>query len=185
MWPREEAARTETAAQTAAAVRRRPEISRQPLAARHRAATYPNLQTACLAGVRTVGGDKCGTTINLGHGGTSAGVTRTLCGQDSQCPSGERCCHLTGFCFDDAHAALCAMPPEGTNYPCITNEDCLPGDFCDAPSCDGPGGCKPIGFCDALLEPVCGCDGKTYVNPPCAASKGVRVASEGECVNTR
>jgi Cys-rich repeat protein len=143
--------------------------------------TYPNLQTACLAGVRTVGGGRCGATINIGQGGNSAGITRTLCGQDSQCPSGERCCHLTGFCYDDAHAALCATPPPGTNYPCITNQDCFTGDFCDAPSCDGPGGCKQMEICDALLEPVCGCDGKTYVNPPCAASKGVRVASEGQC----
>jgi hypothetical protein len=134
--------------------------------------------------VRAVTSGECGKTVNIGQGGNSAGISRTLCGQDSQCASSERCCAITGFCYAEEKAALCALPPEGTTRPCLSNADCLTeSEFCDGAGCDGPGGCKPFGTCGAVLEPVCGCDGKSYVNAPCAASAGVRVASRGQCEN--
>jgi hypothetical protein len=146
--------------------------------------TYPDLQTACLAGVRAIYRGGCGDEVVVGGGGASAGVTRTLCGSDAQCPTGEHCCAITGYCLDEAHAGLCAYPPPGTTRACLSNADCFTeSEYCDGAGCDGPGGCKRLGTCGAVLDPVCGCDGKSYVNAPCAASAGVRIASQGQCEN--
>ena len=144
--------------------------------------TYPNIQTACFYGVRTSNMGACGSEQLIGGGGRSGGRKLTLCGADSQCPDGQSCCALTGLCYEKADAALCAYPPEGTSRACLTNADCFTEDeFCDGAGCTGPGGCKRYGACGALLKPVCGCDRQTYVNAECASSKGVRVASDGEC----
>ncbi|HKP60340.1 MAG TPA: Kazal-type serine protease inhibitor domain-containing protein [Polyangiales bacterium] len=65
---------------------------------------------------------------------------------------------------------------------------CGDGEFCDFPissSCgaaDGPGVCKPTEVdCTALLDPVCGCDGKTYGNACDAQAHGVSVRKRGDC----
>ncbi len=125
----------------------------------------------------------CGSTVQLGLGGSSAGIAVTLCGSDSQCPSGQHCCGITGTCFDAAHAALCVLPPPGTSRACLTDADCpFEGDYCSGDGCDSPGGCKAAtGSCGPLLAPVCGCDGQAYVNAQCADSVGMRVASTGAC----
>jgi hypothetical protein len=132
--------------------------------------------------VRIANPGACGSVQLLGGGGSSAGKAVTLCGSDSQCPGGEHCCPITGLCYAEAEAALCAYPPEGSSRVCLTNDDCnADSEYCSAAGCDGPGGCKPLENCGALLKPVCGCDSQTYVNAECASSKGVRVASDGEC----
>ncbi|HWA73402.1 MAG TPA: Kazal-type serine protease inhibitor domain-containing protein [Polyangiaceae bacterium] len=65
---------------------------------------------------------------------------------------------------------------------------CGRGEFCSYPpdaqcgAADQTGVCQPIPMaCDAILKPVCGCDGKTYDNSCEAALQGVSVSKEGEC----
>jgi Kazal-type serine protease inhibitor domain len=67
---------------------------------------------------------------------------------------------------------------------CNANEFCnyKAGDFCGA--ADAPGTCtvKPDA-CTLQLDPVCGCDDKTYSNACAAASAGVGVSSNGACAS--
>jgi len=68
---------------------------------------------------------------------------------------------------------------------CIDNSVCLlPGQYCDQPlgACAALGSCRqrPI-TCTTESDPVCGCDGQTYVNACLARMAGVSVASTGPC----
>jgi hypothetical protein len=149
--------------------------------------TYPNQQTACLAqtNVVSVSGGGCGETVQTGGGGSSAGVREfTLCAIDENCAAGQSCCAITGFCYETSDPDRCRVPPEGTRLPCTANEHCNDYEYCLGEGCDGPGGCVSFGSeedCGVTFELVCGCDGVTYTSPACAASRGVRVATEGEC----
>jgi hypothetical protein len=145
--------------------------------------TYPDVQTACGAGVAIIGYGECGKEQIVGAGGSSSGKKVTYCATNAMCPTGQECCSITGQCYDPSQPALCAFPPEGTSFPCVDDTQCFEGhEYCFADGCEGPGGCVSIpGTCDGLLEPVCGCNGKSYVNASCAAVDGVRVAHAGEC----
>src|SRR5439155_23847566 len=62
--------------------------------------------------------------------------------------------------------------------------DCAGGDYCEKGqgACTGMGICRQQpGACIGVLEPVCGCDGRTYVNACEAARAGVSVGNEGPC----
>lgn len=152
--------------------------------------TYPDMQTACLAGANMVGvqGGGCGETIQIdGAGGSSSSTPRfvTPCGTSQHCKTGELCCSITGLCYPASDPDRCRVPPPGTRFPCTSNDQCESYEYCLGDGCSGPGGCVPLGpqeDCGVTLEPVCGCDGKTYTSAPCAAFRGVRVAAQGECV---
>jgi hypothetical protein len=148
--------------------------------------TYPDPQTACRAGANVINvtGAGCGESVIVGGGGAKGeGTTITVCATDANCGAEEACCALTTRCYPTAQPDHCRVPPEGTTFPCITNDDCLEGSYCHADTCDGPGGCKVItpGDCGVVIDPVCGCDGTSYTSADCAESRGVRIASAGEC----
>jgi len=145
---------------------------------------YPSIQAACLVGQHPIsrpGG--CGVPIaRETFTGESPRDPVIYCGFDQQCPAGQKCCAITGRCFDETIPYLCTPAPMGTLAPCLEDRQCDAGEYCFGDGCSGPGGCvAEAGQCDGLLAPVCGCDGKTYVSESCAIPAGVRVAHMGSC----
>jgi hypothetical protein len=118
-----------------------------------------------------------------------------VCGVDAQCPQGQRCCGLTGLCFDPAtDPETCTVPPPGSFFACDDQRDCdrwtgawwgdgTPFLACEPVDCSGVGACfhgHAAAECE-VVEPVCGCDGTTYTNRCGAVGAGVGVAHEGPC----
>ncbi|MBF0450616.1 MAG: carboxypeptidase regulatory-like domain-containing protein [Candidatus Magnetomorum sp.] len=67
---------------------------------------------------------------------------------------------------------------------CTTNSECGDKAICKKPTgaCDDEGICQPRPeACIMLLDPVCGCNGKTYGNACIAESSGVNINFEGTC----
>jgi hypothetical protein len=152
--------------------------------------TYPDIQTACLAGASVVApsGGGCGETISIGGGGAGGEVRLvTPCGTSDDCSQTDLCCSITGRCYPASDPDQCRLPPLGTSFPCTSNLQCEANEYCyAADGCSTPGGCvrREGEDCGVTLEPVCGCDDTTYTSAACASSRGVRVAYTGECGST-
>ncbi|MCO4763341.1 MAG: hypothetical protein KC502_17625 [Myxococcales bacterium] len=63
---------------------------------------------------------------------------------------------------------------------------CAANAYCAVPQgqCGIQGICiskPPATACTGVIDPVCGCDNKTYTNPSCAAVQGVVIKSKGAC----
>jgi hypothetical protein len=67
---------------------------------------------------------------------------------------------------------------------CKTNAQCPKGDFCAKPTgkCDDEGVCakRPI-LCPTVVDPVCGCNDKTFNNGCKAFQAGVDIKHTGKC----
>jgi hypothetical protein len=135
---------------------------------------------ACNAGIAAIQHAPCGSTSDMG------GTNLIVCGNSSAwCKGGDVCCPITGYCYDPAKPLLCVVPPAGTYFPCIQDTDCpRHSDYCVGPTCGAPGGCVSPAKkedCTGQWAPVCGCDGKTYVNAICASVERVAVDYTGQC----
>ena len=67
---------------------------------------------------------------------------------------------------------------------CKSNDDCDDASFCSKPDgdCEANGECLPRPeVCVDVVDPVCGCDGKTYRNSCEAAAAGVTLLHDGAC----
>ncbi len=67
---------------------------------------------------------------------------------------------------------------------CVDNTDCARGDLClkEASDCEGRGRCaRRPNVCPRILDPVCGCDQRTYANECLARAAGVSVLRPGDC----
>ncbi len=74
-------------------------------------------------------------------------------------------------------------PPMDATMPCDpTMDECGDG-YCSLASCgDSVGQCmdRPL-RCDGVLDPVCGCDGRTYTSECEASRTGISIDHTGEC----
>lgn len=146
--------------------------------------TYATQEAAHAAGVRTVSFGACGRGTQY----LDTGIVRDqTCGATTtHCPEGNECCPITGRCYDPIGCAgCCRFPPPGTRISCRSNDHCAGFmEYCFIATCDGLGGCirrDHLGDCSGELNPVCGCNGRSYLNACFAARAGTGVASTGAC----
>ncbi len=146
--------------------------------------TYESPQAACAPGVRLAAGPgECGVG-RVGPSFVTRPRPRIPCGNDGQCAEAAFCCPILGVCVDRNCPSCCRFVPQGTVFPCRDNADCSEGEYCGGAGCEW-GGCMRVpsggANCAGPVNPVCGCDGRSYDNTCFANSAGVRIAATGTC----
>jgi hypothetical protein len=123
----------------------------------------------------------CGGTGQCLQGTTCGDNLRLVCGCDGQTYDNECTAQHYGVAVayegecDDIDAGI----PSTTG--CSSNADCDDAEYCHIEGCAETGECSGTMPCDAILAPVCGCDGQTYGNECEAHSNGVGISAQGEC----
>ncbi|GAB4213216.1 MAG: hypothetical protein OHK0013_36910 [Sandaracinaceae bacterium] len=160
--------------------------------------TYSNACTANAAGQNIAYTGECATTGCTSNddcrgrqwcAGAGCGTPGTCEVRPDACPAVYMpVCGCDGMTYSNAceaasHGMRVSYEGEcGSVAGCTSNEECARGQYCAGTGCGTPGTCEARpDVCADIYRPVCGCDGVTYSNACEAASRGVRVASEGEC----
>ena len=163
--------------------------------------TYANECVAAMAGVSVDHAGECESVMCwensmcdledycfFAHCGLESGICLP---RPTDCPDlYEPVCGCDGVTYTNA----CFAAVEGVSIDyigvceavvCTTNDDCYPYHYClkEDGDCDGIGICTqiPPPHCALVEDPVCGCDGQTYMNRCFAESAGVSVMHEGPC----
>jgi Kazal-type serine protease inhibitor-like protein len=112
-----------------------------------------------------------------------------VCACDGQTYS--NACDAAGKGSSVLHTGACEEPSSGTTCGGLKPVACAKSEFCSYPieskcgSGDQTGTCTRLPeACDAIYDPVCGCDGETYSSACSAALKGISVLHSGTCEGT-